>query len=98
MSLITRKVLYGLCIAVFLLAWLNYTIYWIVGVCLGGFADIGRVEGGRYFLGSHGRYTEVSQALFTYSRIHGYSTLITHALVFVSALLIWVFRKKSESK
>jgi hypothetical protein len=98
MSFITRKVLYGSCIAVFLLAWLNFTIYWIVGVYLGGFANIGQAEGGRYFLASHGRYTEVSQAVFTYSRIHGYSTLITHALVLVTALLIWVFHKKSESK
>jgi len=94
MSTTAQKILIRSCITVFLIAWLNFTVYWIVGVSLGGFADIGRVEGGRYFLGSHGRYTEVSEAVFTYSRIHGKSTLITHGLMFASVLPFLIFRKR----
>ena len=94
MSTTTQKALRGSCIVVFVLAWVNFTVYWIVGVCLGGFANIGRVEIGKYFLGSHGRYTEVSEAVFRYSRIHGQSTLITHALMFASVLLLLLFRKR----
>ncbi len=78
------------------MAWLNFTVYWIVGACLGGFANIGRQQDGRYFLGEHGRYREVSQAVFNYSRIHGYSTLVTHALVLVSVLPLLIFGKKFE--
>jgi hypothetical protein len=97
MSTTTRKLLIGSFIAIFGLAWLNYTVYWIVGVCLGGFANIGRVENGKYFLGSHGRYSEVSETVFTYSRIHGESTLITHGLMFASVLLLLIFRKHLKS-
>lgn len=35
---------------------------------------------GHYFLGSHGRYTEVSQAAWEWSRIHGISVFVTHPL------------------
>lgn len=93
MSINARKLVIGSFVTIFAIAWLNYTVYWIAGVYLGGFANIGRVQDGKYFLGSHGRYTEVSEAVYTYSRIHGESTLITHGLVFISVLVLLIFRK-----
>ena len=93
MSTSTRKLVIGSFIAIFAVAWLNFTVYWIVGVCLGGSADNGRIQDGKYFLGSHGTYTEVSEAVFTYSRIHGESTLITHALLFISVIVLVIFRR-----
>lgn len=38
---------------------------------LGGSALVGRVVDGHYFVGARGRYTEVSQTAFEYSRLHG---------------------------
>lgn len=61
-------------------AWLNFMAFWFVGVALGGDAVVGKVEGGHYYLASHGRYTEVSRAVWTYIRVHTISVLITHPL------------------
>jgi|HubBroStandDraft_3_1064219.scaffolds.fasta_scaffold317331_1 hypothetical protein len=49
--------------------WLSWMV---VSFCLGGDAFLGKAEGGKYFLGSHGGYTEVSRNVYTYSWIHGY--------------------------
>lgn len=67
---------------IFILAFINFAVFLVVASKIGGGADNGRVVGGRYFLGDHGRYTEVSRAVYNYSLIHGASTLITHALFF----------------
>lgn len=49
--------------------WLSWMV---VSLCLGGDAFLGKEEGGKYFLGSHGGYTEVSRSVFIYCQIHGY--------------------------
>jgi hypothetical protein len=49
--------------------WLSWMV---VSLCLGGDAFLGKEEGEKYFLGSHGNYTEVSRSVFTFSRIQGY--------------------------
>jgi hypothetical protein len=51
----------------------NWLAWGIGAIFLGGDALAGKEENGRYFLRSHGRYTEVSRRAFTYSRIHGYT-------------------------
>ena len=67
---------------------LNFTAYWIISGALGGDAINGKDEGGRYYLSSHGRYTEVSRSIFEYSRFHTYSLCLTHPLVFIGILIL----------
>lgn len=47
---------------------------------LGGDAINGRVVNGHYFLGSHGRLTEVSASVFAYSQWHAMSLFLTFPL------------------
>ena len=90
-----RKLLGIIGIVLFLIAWLNFTVFWIVAVCIGGDAALGKVEDGRYYLGSHGTYTQVSPQVWRYSRIHRNSTLITHAVgMVVAPALMWFGLRK----
>jgi hypothetical protein len=54
---------------------LNFLGFIFISAILGGDAIDGRVQGGQYFLGSHGIYTQVSHAVFIYSACHGYSAM-----------------------
>ncbi|MCL4217532.1 MAG: hypothetical protein KJ052_11085 [Candidatus Hydrogenedentes bacterium] len=69
----------------FIIAILNFTAFFIVSLQLGGDAINGKIEDGHYFLASKGNYTEVSPAIFNYSRAHVYSVFATTALLFISA-------------
>jgi hypothetical protein len=57
----------------FLVACLNGCAFTIHDAMLGGSAGIGKVESGRYYVGSHGRYTEVSRSAFQFSKWHEWS-------------------------
>ncbi len=39
-----------------------FAVFWIVSVIAGGDAVNGKIEDGRYYLCSHGKYTQVSRA------------------------------------
>jgi hypothetical protein len=69
-----------LCYSVFLAAMLNFVVFFIVAARIGGDAVNGRVRDGRFYVMNHGRYTEVSERVFTYSRWHVYSIWMTHPL------------------
>ena len=74
-------------IPVFILAFVNFFVFIFVDIYLGGDALNGYARDGHYFLCSHGRYTEVSQTVWTYSHWHAISVIITHASVFVLAVI-----------
>ncbi|MDB5815371.1 MAG: hypothetical protein JWN23_2488 [Rhodocyclales bacterium] len=80
------KFLFGLGIA-------NFVVFWILAVYLGGDAVNGKMQDGHFFLMSHGRYTEVSEAIFRYSKWHVYSTWITHPMVFFCGYFLHRHRK-----
>lgn len=71
--------------AVFFAALLNFAVFWVVAGRLGGDAVNRRMQDGRFYLANHGKYTEVSERVFTYSRLHTYSVWITHPLAFLAA-------------
>lgn len=79
-----------------IVAVLNFVVFVVVAITIGGDALNGKIEGGHYFLASHGVYTEVSDRVFTYSRLHAISMVITHLLAFVSCGISYL--KKSRSK
>lgn len=63
---------------VFPVAVVNLVVFGLVALALGGLASIGQSDGGHYFVGNHGKLTEVSRATFIYSLIHTY---VSFALV-----------------
>ena len=74
---------------VFFISVANFLAVCAISEVSGGDAINGYAEHGRYFLRSHGRTTEVSEAIFAYSKWHAISVFITHALVFVVYALTW---------
>jgi len=60
----------------FFIAWINFVVFWVVAVSIGGDAISGKVEGNRYYLSNHGKLTEVSHRVWNYARAHTISTFI----------------------
>jgi hypothetical protein len=69
------------------IAIVNFAACFIINISIGGDAINGHVTDGHYFLGSHGRYIEVSRAVWTYSYYHTVSMWITHLSVFILAAI-----------
>ncbi|WP_157182247.1 hypothetical protein [Methylobacterium sp. WSM2598] len=67
----------------------NFIAFSIAAAFLGGDAGNGKIVNGHYFLGSHGTYTEVSEAVFTYSLWHVRSLFITHPLAGLAVLSLF---------
>jgi hypothetical protein len=87
-------------IPAFVLACVNFFCFFFIAIYLGGDALNGYARDGHYFLCSHGRYTEVSGTVWTYSHWHAISVIVTHVSVFVLAAVFlntgdMVFEKKS---
>lgn len=79
----------------FFIALINFAIFVMVAVNIGGDAISGKVENGRYYLSNHGKLTEVSPAVWQYSKIHAISVWITHPLGLAGAAL-FVTRKATN--
>jgi hypothetical protein len=75
------------CVAIIAIGVLNFAVFVIVASRLGGDAVNGKDEGGHYYLfgvrteSGHKVYTEVGESVFTYSKWHVYSLLVTWPLV-----------------
>jgi hypothetical protein len=66
-----------------------------MAIYLGGDAMNGGIFHGHYYLMSHGKYTEVTQKVFNYSKWHVHSVLVTHPLGFIAGY--WYYRIKKQS-
>ena len=73
--------------AVCILCCLNFVVFFFVAIAIGGDAVNGKIVGGHFYLANHGKLTEVSEAVFTYSRWHVYSLIVTHPLAMLSGYL-----------
>lgn len=76
----------------------DFTIFMSIGGVAGGAANKGKVERGRFYVGNHGKHTEVSQEFFEYSRIHGYSIWATHPAAMGSMVLLGLRKIKEEKR
>lgn len=74
-------------IPAFILACVNFAALLIIDTYTGGQAINGHVTDGHYFLGSRGRFTEVSRAVWTFSYYHTMSVKFTHLSVFTLAAI-----------
>jgi hypothetical protein len=85
----TRSAGWWFCTVVWIVAIGNFVGFAIMSHVLGGDALNGRIEDGRYFLNQNGRLTEVSQAVFEYSRWHARSLFVTHPLAIVAGIVAY---------
>jgi len=83
----------------FFTAWLNFMIFAIVAVSIGGDAISGKAINGHYFLSNHGRLTEVSSSVWQYSRIHTIIVWITHPIgIFGGVALTILGQRKAKGQ
>lgn len=89
-----------ICHSLFAIAIVNFLVFFVVAINIGGDAVNGKIEDGKYYVANHGKYTQVSKALFTYSRFHVYSVWVTHPVGIIAIGLLSVVekRKKKDNK
>jgi len=78
----------------------NWFAWGLISFCIGGTAFNGTVEGDEYFLLNHSHYNQVSQGIFEYSKIHGYTAfggLVIGSLAAVTKSYQNAQRQKNES-
>jgi hypothetical protein len=63
-----------------LAAFLNFILFFVVSMRLGGDAIKGKVENGEYFVANREKLTKVTPTVWHYSRAHARSLLLTHPL------------------
>ncbi len=73
-----------------LIALVNFSSFIAIDLYLGGSALNGKQENGKFYLSEHGRYTEVSETIFEYSKFHAYSMFATHALFLSLSFFRWI--------
>jgi len=67
---------------------INFLVFMLAALYLGGDALGGKEEHGKYFLESHGHFTEVSEKVFRYSKVHARSVEVTAPLLFFLVLAL----------
>ena len=72
---------------------LNLVSWFVFGLTQGGSALNGKIEGGKYYLGDHARYTEVSARKYQFSRWQTISNVIILPIV-VGGSLLYEYRTK----
>jgi hypothetical protein len=77
---------------------LNFIVCFIVAIVIGGDAVNGKIVGGHFYLASHGKLTEVSETVFTYSLWHARSLFVTHPLAMLTGYLAKTEQKSEEVK
>jgi hypothetical protein len=68
-----------------------------VAVYIGGDAVSGKIDGQTYYVSSHGKLTEVSEATWRYSYAHTASTWITHPLGALGWFLMYLTQPRKDS-
>lgn len=67
---------------------INFLVFWVVAVAIGGDALNGYHSDGHYFLKNHGQLTEVSREVFFYSEWHAISVFVSYGILFLWMALV----------
>lgn len=81
---------------VFFVGLANFGAFLVIGLCIGGDAWSGARRDGHYFVSDHGQMTEVSRAVWLYSRVHVCSVFVTHPLALVAGAVLAVTRQANR--
>src|SRR5262245_59895667 len=71
-----------------LLCWLNWLAFWLIGVSIGGSAQLGGIKAGHYFVADHSNVTEVTAWVYWYSWVHGATQAITLPLGVMAGFIL----------
>ena len=83
-----RRVATVVSTCLFALAVVNFISFSAISSRIGGTAMNGYSQDGRYFVGSHGAYTEVSAETWERSRLHGRSVGISYVLAIGAVVIV----------
>lgn len=61
----------------------NFLSFAVATCYFGGDALNGKEENGHFFLASHGKFTEVTEGVFNYSKYHGLSVFFSIGIVMI---------------
>ena len=86
-----ERVLPYLAFLAIVLGFINFFWFLAESAALGGDGLAGYARDGHHYVASHGTYTEVSEAVWTWSRIHAVSVFITHPLA-LAGMAYMLFR------
>ncbi len=67
-------------VPIFVLACVSFITFILISFYLGGDAFNGFAQNGHYVLSNHGKYTDVSRAVWIYSYLHSIVMLVTFGL------------------
>jgi hypothetical protein len=67
---------------------LNFFAFFVVSMSIGGDGVGGKRENGRYYVGDHGKFKEVSRAVWLFSGCHAVSIFVTVPLAILGFLLV----------
>ncbi len=85
-----NDMLHEMCRIIFKVAIINFVVFVVIALLLGGDAINGDAlngsGAGHYFVGMNGRSTEVSYPIYIYSKIHVISLFITHPLAMIAGI------------
>ncbi len=76
-----------------IIAILNFLLFMVITQNQGGSALNGKVENGHYYLGEHGHYTEVSQAVYLLNQAYEIITLAAFGVTFLIGVIYSLFQK-----
>lgn len=82
-----KKKLYKLAYYGSLIWILNFVIFVIISMWLGGTALIGFIQNGSYYIGNHGNYTKVSNVIWYLNYIQGVLLFLLIPFPFIKAFL-----------
>lgn len=69
---------------------INFLLFGLIALSIGGDAINGKVEEGRYYLNNHGHYTEVGYIVFIYSKLHALIVITTFPLLIPASITYWL--------
>jgi hypothetical protein len=76
---------------------INFFAFFIMALVIGGDAMNGKVENGHYLVASHGRLTEVSPDIFTYSLWHARIVFVTLPLAMIAGAWVGLLRRRQRA-
>src|SRR5690349_3539988 len=92
-----RKKLQAICKVIGVVGIIDFAIFFVIALIIGGDAINGHEVAGHYYLANHGQLTEVSHLVFIYSQIHATSLFITHPLAMIAGIVVSVTGGKREN-
>lgn len=74
-------------IYIFNLRILNFFVFFVFSLIIGGDAGNGFVKDGHYFVTNHGKHTEVSELIWKINKFQADSLFITHPMAIIAAII-----------